>query len=57
MRICNTVEALSASGSISTDDPAVMTIGDVQIIAARSKRMDISSNTRGHLLGRLNMIC
>lgn len=57
MRICNTVEALAASGSITTDDPAVMTIADVQKIAAHLKRMDMSSNTRGHLLGRLNMIC
>ena len=57
MRLCTTVEALSSSGAISTEDPAAMTLADVQVIAARLKRTDLSSNTRGHLLGRLNMLC
>lgn len=57
MRICATVESLAASGGISTEDPGALTTEDVKVIAARFKRMDVGSNTRGHLLGRLNMIC
>ena len=57
MRICTMVESLATSGGITTEDPGAFTMDDVKVIAARFKRMDISSNTRGHLLGRLNMIC
>lgn len=57
MRLCARVEALRSAGSISTEDPAAMTLADVQAIAASLKRGDLSSNTRGHLLGRLNMLC
>ena len=57
MRLCSTVESLRSVGSISTEDPSAMTLADVQVIAAHLKRTDLSSNTRGHLLGRLNMLC
>ena len=57
MRLCSTVESLRSVGSISTEDPSAMTLADVQVITAHLKRTDLSSNTRGHLLGRLNMLC
>ena len=57
MQLCREVESLHARGSISTDDPAAMTLQDVKVIAASVKGWEVSVNTRTHVLGRLNMLC
>ena len=57
MRICASIEGMAAAGRISTDDPAMLSLADVKIIAASWKQSSMGSNTRGHMLGRLNMLC
>lgn len=57
-RLGQVVDDLYSKGMITTNDPAVMLVNDVKVIAAVLKRNDsMSSNTRTHMLGRLNLIC